>query len=211
MEKWIGATLLSISILTGTNMACAADASKGSFSLGFGAGTLGYTIEPGYSINESFGLRAPIGAGSYSFEEDSDGEVYRGTVESTGGGLLLDYRTGLAGLKVSGGVFYTDYDISATASGINVGGVTTDLSVDIRQNENFSPVFSLGYEQPLFGKVYLTGDIGAILGNGFSVAGSSSSILLTNDQIENKIVDIRKNFEDLDVVPFVNLGVSFRF
>ena len=178
------------------------------FGVGVGVSTLGLTVEPTYRINDSFGVRMPIGGGSFSDTFEEDGDSYTGSVESFGGGVLVDYYTGLGGLRLSGGAFHTDYKADLAAS-TTINGMTGDIAVAVKQRENWAPSAALGYDMKLGRRGVLSADAGAIFGKGFDVTGSSRSF--SQADVDAELADLSETAGDLKVLPYVKLTVGLSF
>jgi hypothetical protein len=112
-------------------------------AVSIGGGTLGAGAELGYRFNDRFGLRAPFGTGSISYDEESDGETYSGDIDLGGFGLMADFYPGGGAFRISGGVFKTDYSASFEGRNIDVGGVPADIFVDVAQKEDIAPPWRL--------------------------------------------------------------------
>lgn len=117
------------------------------YGVTFGASTLGLTVEPSIRLNDRWGFRAPIGAGSFGFDDESNGEDYSGDVDLGGIGLLADwYPVAGNGFRMSAGAFYTNYKADLSSDNVTVGGVVTDVEARIRQDKRFLPALAVGYD-----------------------------------------------------------------
>lgn len=181
-------------------------------SIGLGLSTLGATVEAGYRFNDDFGLRGVIGDGDTEYTEMSDGETYTGTLETDGFGLLADYYPFAGGMRVSGGLFQTDYKGSLFANDVDFGGgATSDMTAIISQKDKVAPVFTVGYQGKINRNFHVSADAGAIFGTGFEVSATESSGTVTQADIDSEISELRDVAGDLKVIPFVKVMIGMTF
>jgi|GEM_PF-2061414 len=182
------------------------------YGVTFGASTLGLTVEPSIRLNDRWGFRAPIGAGSFDFDDESNGEDYSGDVDLGGIGLLADwYPVTGNGFRLSAGAFYTNYKADLSSDNISIGGVVTDVEARIRQDKRFLPALAVGYDGKLGQTGLVSFTLGGMFGNKFDVTGRESSGLVPQDQVDEEVSDIRDELDDYDVIPYIQISVGFRF
>ena len=216
MKKTVTACAVVCAMTLGSGLSTAGAEETG-FGLGVGVSTLGLTVEPRYRVNETFGVRAPIGFASYSTEDDFDGNDFAGDVRLGGLGLLADYYLPVGGLRVSGGAFISNYRVSAEASGeLDIDGVTyADAEIDgrIRARNRISPMLTVG------------ADIGNLRGWSFS---SDLGVIFTRlegrfrgtestgdpdfpDRLQNYEDDLNDELRSLKALPYLSVQATFRF
>lgn len=181
------------------------------FGVTLGASTLGVTLEPSWRLDDNFGMRMPIGTGSFDFSADSNGYDYDGTVDSLGLGLMGDYYPFAGGFRLSAGAFYTDYEVSLDGDDVTYQGITGDIRAKAEQKRNVMPALAVGYDGRLGNTGTLSMSVGGMFGSGFDVSATESTGLLTQAEINEEISDIRKDLGGLDVIPYVQIAIGFRF
>jgi hypothetical protein len=182
------------------------------FSAGIGMSTLGPTIEGSYRLGERFSLRGLIGAFEFDYSESADGGEFKGDLSSRGGGMLIDFYPTSTGFRITGGALYTDYRVNARSGGYEIGGITSNILLDIEQDRNVNPIAGIGWD---FGRadrrIVFSTDVGAIFGSGFSLSATDPSGTFSQAQIDDEVSDIRKDLDDLKIIPFIKVGVVFHF
>ncbi|MFD1913021.1 hypothetical protein [Halodurantibacterium flavum] len=193
----------------------------GDVTLGGGVSTLGATLEVSSRLTDQFGIRVPVGYGSYSRTETVDGTPLDGDLRLGGVGLLADYFPMANGFRISGGVFYNNYRMEGDARGtVTVQGrvYTGEVNAEVNPRSDFSPMLVIGYDSNPYNAGWgFSGDLGAIFGRGFdvSVTGEQDGGPLLQDQFEEDLADLERSIRD-DVsgwrtIPYVKLAVTYRF
>lgn len=186
--------------------------SEPQYGLSLGASTLGLTAEPSVRLNDHWGLRAPIGAGSFDFDDESNGEDYSGDVDIGGIGLLADwYPQAGNGFRLSAGAFYTNYKADLVADGISLNGIVTDVDAHVRQDKRFLPALAVGYDGTFGQRGMFSFTLGGMFGNEFDVTARESTGLVPQDIVDAEVADIRDELEDYDVIPYIQIAIGFRF
>lgn len=182
------------------------------FSLGAGVSTLGLTVEPSIRFGDRWGIRAPIGAGKLNLEDESNGYEYSGDLDMGGIGLMGDYYPFASGFRISAGAFYTDYSADISSDDVVFAGfVNSEVRARIRQKRDFAPAIAVGYDGKFSDRGTLSFTVGGIFGDGFDVSASESSGLVPQDLVDAEVDDIRDDLNDYDVIPYLQLSVSFAF
>lgn len=181
--------------------------------LSVGVSTLGLTLEPSLRLGDRWAIRAPFGAGSLSFDDESNGQSYSGDLDMQGIGVMGDwYPSSSSGFRVSAGVFYTDYSADLQSDDVQfAGGITSNVTARVRQREHLMPVLAVGYGGQIAHNTDLSVTAGGMFGNGFDVNGRESSGLVSQSDIDAELRDIHEDLNDLDVVPYLQVSVGFRF
>lgn len=181
------------------------------FSIDAGVSTLGATVEPGYRFNDSFGVRLPMGQGSFSFTEEFDGNDVAADLDIGGVGLMADLYPFGGGFRVSGGAFKTNYEASFTANDVDFGGYSSDLSGRIAPTKDFAPAMTVGYDGRIGRHLVMSADIGAMFSGGFDVTASESSGMASQAEIDAEIQELRDTAGDIKAIPFLRLSVGLAF
>lgn len=192
--------------------AAVAQETGGDFSIGGGISTLGATLEPSLRLGDRWALRAPFGAGSIGLDDESNGQDYSGDLNARGIGVMGDYYPFAAsGFRLSAGVFLTDYSADLKSDGVDFAGVTADVTARIRQRQNVMPALAVGYGGSLGRSGTISVTAGGLFGDGFDVTARESTGSVPQDLVDAEIEDIRGDLGDLDIIPYLQLSVGFRF
>lgn len=194
-----------------------AEISDPGFGVNVGASTLGLTVEPNWRINDRFGVRAPVGSGSFSFSREVDGMEHDGEADSFGVGLLGDYYPFGGGFRISAGAFVTDYSADMTTGDVSSGVVTARIDSVATQRDKVMPAIAAGYDLQVGerGVISLTG--GTMFGSGFDVESLQTVTLFGEDvsdrapRAEDQISSLEEDFDSLKVLPYAQVSFGIRF
>lgn len=204
--------LLTATFVLAASAVQAQESSGGDFLLGGGISTLGATLEPSLRLGDRWALRAPFGAGSIGLDDKSNGQDYSGDLDARGIGLLGDYYPFAgSGFRLSAGVFLTDYSADLTSDGVEFGGVVSDVTAQVRQRQNLMPALAVGYGGAVGRNGLISVTAGGLFGDGFDVTARESTGLVPQEDVDAEIEDIRGDLGDLDIIPYLQLSVGFRF
>lgn len=181
------------------------------FSLRGTVSTLGLGGEAAYRFSDEFGVRAPFGSANVDFDGDFEGYNVGASIKTGGIGLMADYFPTGRAFHISAGAFHSDYSLSGTAYDVDVDGMTTDVAIEFRQKREISPIAALGWDWQIGKHGQITADVGAIFGSGFDVTARESSGLASQDRVDAEIADLRDAAGKIKVLPYIKLGVGFRF
>lgn len=213
----------------------AANANEGSVALGLHGGTLGLGANAEFGISEQFSARAMFSQLGLSYEETESGNQYDGDLDLQSIGLMTDWRPFSAGLRLTGGVFVNNNEVSATArsTSLDIGGNPYDAS--LRMLLDFEPIapylgagWSSGYGEPGLGFAF---DAGLLYQRSprISATGTSPlcSFVLSEDgnatvsgtgcdprlraDLESEHADLSDALDSFKWYPVVSLGVSYGF
>jgi hypothetical protein len=180
-----------------------------------GLSTLGFYIAPKIEIAPSITARAPIYLGSYSDTFDLDGNDVRGKLTSNSVALMGDYALGNAGFRLSAGVSVGGYELEGRASTLTIEGntYTGDFTAKLKQKRNVAPVIAVGYARTLGDNWGFVAELGArITSLEVSTTGQDQ---ITNPaeraQFDADLAQVNRDLRDMKVVPFLTLGVSYKF
>ncbi|MEM8630467.1 MAG: hypothetical protein AAGF74_04465 [Pseudomonadota bacterium] len=152
-----------------------------------------FMVEGSYQLNDSFSLRLPMGIATPGAEFDSGDDQI-----SVGGlGVIADYDFGVPGLRLSGGAIAPgggpdgDGQVGYLVDGMYVPLGRTSFTTS---SSSLSPILSFGYERDFDSGWSMSGDLGAIF-----------------DMSEDNLSVPSAQGTQVDMVPFLRLGLSFRF
>lgn len=182
-----------------------------SYAVTVGASTLGVTVEPSIRLSPTWGIRAPLGGGTFGLDDTSNGQPYDGDLDSFGIGLIGDYHPFANGFRVSAGAFYANYEADISSDNVIFGDISSKVDATIKQRENFVPMVAVGYDGAISRNGTLSLTVGGMFGNGFDVAARESSGLVPQELVDAEIEEIRDDLDDLDVLPYIQVSVGFRF
>ncbi len=192
------------------NAASAQDA--GDISAGIGFSSLGGNVEAAYRIDPSFGVRGVfIGGIDESYEETDEDETFEGSIELGGLAVLADYYPNQGDWRISGGLMFSQNEISATGS-VDVGLTTEDATISVKFENEIAPMISTGYEWGFADGWTLTPEAGLILTGGLALDYTASDPS-AQDEIDNDpdVQDAKSDAEDIVVLPYLAFTVSYQF
>ena len=199
----------------------------GDSRLSLGASSFGATAEYAYRFHSNFSVRGVAGGlVDVSPDIDLDGTPYEADFSPNGAGILLDWHTGLGGLRVSGGAAYSTSSFSgqaiATATNpVTIGtttlssGETVDATVNFA-NE-FAPVVTIGYDQKLGDTWVLSGEIGAVFNGGYDADVSVSGGLVdsippsANDLLQEAAAIGDDYLNSIKAYPYISIMIGAKF
>jgi hypothetical protein len=153
-----------------------------------------------------------MGGLSTDFENEDEGDTIDGQFHLGGAALLADVYPTQNGWRVSGGLFISNTDLSATGT-VNTG-VDPDPSASVKANfENeIAPMITTGYDFAFGNGWAFTTEIGAILIGGVDVSYTASdpadqAEIDADPDVQEAIADAA----DLNAYPYLSLGLSFKF
>jgi hypothetical protein len=189
-----------------------------SFSLSTGGTSFGAAVQPELRINESFGLRMPIGLGSTSNSPSGETPLSFGDSTKGGVGLLADYYPFGDGLRVGGGVVAGGDRYSFPADTLTVDPFdeneqafevvvpdTTEASTGFVR-----PVVTMGYSGAI-SRLSVDLDVGVMV-DLTRIGGAQdpeTSALSATDSAEGPTFG--EGMEALGVSPFVKFGAKLSF
>lgn len=194
------ALVLAAALASTSGLASAQEA--GDVSVGLGFTNFGFSLEGEYAINEQAGVRGLI-MGGLSFEGDfeSDGTTVDGESNFGGFAVMGDFYPMAGAWRVSGGLFISNNDISGT---IESNGESFSGSIELA-NE-VAPMLTTGFSTSIADGWAFNSDIGVIFS---SLEATGEGVLTPNEQAE--LDDLNASLEDIPVLPFVGLSISYSY
>jgi hypothetical protein len=196
----------------------------GDSRLSFGGSSYGATAEYAYRFHSNLSVRGVAG-GLITISETFDvaGETYAGDIAPGALGLMLDWHTGLGGLRVSGGVVYSageatgrsDFTGTFDFGGVTFSGTDT-VNVSIKARDEVAPAISVGYDHHFNDRFVLSAEVGGVLNGGYSVTATSSPggaiEIFDPTVLTTEAAEIEREINDtLDFYPYVSIMLGIRF
>lgn len=191
-------------------MATAQDA--GDFTAGFGLSTFGLNLEGAYQIDPQLRVRgALMGGFSADYDEtDEDGTV-EGDFDLGGLAILADYYPMQNGWRISGGVFFSNTELSATGT-VDVSGVDEEATVSAAFANDITPMLTTGYEWRFSDGWSLNTEAGVLFIGGIDVDFDATDAS-AQDSIDNdpEVQDAIDDAGDINAFPYLSIGVSYTY
>ncbi|MFT6530646.1 MAG: hypothetical protein ACJASC_000165 [Limimaricola cinnabarinus] len=187
-------------------------------AVGFGISTLGGYASASYEAMPTLRARGLLtGIPGQSFSEEGDDVDYDIDLSVGGIAALADYYPNQTGLRLSGGLFFSNTDIvgAARATGaetIEVGDneySNASIETELTFENNVAPMLAVGYEKR-FGRGWaFDAEIGAIVVGGINVDVDGENVPMRDLEIEAQ--QLEDNLSAVKAYPWLALGVSYRF
>lgn len=211
----IASTAAAALMVAGT--AQAQDIGFDNVTVGAGVSTLGIFVEPSMPVAPNIEARLPVYLGSYSDTfTDDDNNDFSVDAQVTAAHVMADYYLGSFGFRLSGGLSLGGYklDADATTPTITFDGTnyTGDFDFTVEQSNNVAPVLAIGIQREIAANFGFTAEIGARITT-LEVSATGQEVLSTNnrDDFNADIAEINSDLEDIPAIPFISLGVTYRF
>jgi len=182
-----------------------------------GISTLGGFIAPTYTVNDRFSLRAPLYFGAVSRDLEFEGETFDSNLNVLSGALMGDFlvaSTNRSDFRASLGVAIGGYDISTSTDTLTLEGNTfnTDLELTVAQASAIAPVVALGYKYKLKSGLGFFAEVGAkLVKMEASATGQDALPAADLADFEDQLERVNDEFGALPAIPFVSLGISYKF
>ena len=209
----------SIALASLLSALAAASVAQDSYPSGFGAevglSTLGAYVAPEYSVTSGLRIRAPLyfGSLSRSFEDDG-GMAFDASVDVLSGALMADYYVGGSGFRVSGGLSFGGYEASARLMRVTLDGRTfdADFRAELTQGRAVAPVLAAGYRRGIGTGWGVTTELGIrVTDMELSVTGQEALPASERASFDRSIAGINEDLDEIGVLPFVSIGLSYAF
>ncbi|RZL02822.1 MAG: hypothetical protein EOP36_07505 [Rubrivivax sp.] len=214
---------LALTALLAGLSASAAQAGEVYGNLGLPGAMLGY----GHSVNSSWGLRADVSTlGSIGRDFTESGITYKGTIKANRLGLFADYFPMQGGFRLTGGLTFGDMKARLKsrfdgATSVTVGNQTITPSANDYFNAEVKfpramPYLGIGWghqaREQGFGFV---ADLGVMIGKA-KVTTSQNVVanhpgVVSQADVDAETQKLRDGVGDLQVLPQVSVGLSYRY
>ncbi len=210
---------IALSLLAALGFASAAQAQDfDRLTVGTGFSSLGATVEFSARVGDSYGVRAPIGYGSFDTSRDVLGARLRGDTRISGGALMGDYFLGENGFRVSAGLMASNFRWQgATRNTFELRGTEYSGRVDakVTAKRDISPILTIGYDSNITKGWGLSADVGAIFNGGYEAQVSGWQSGGNDAEFQNELQRLQRRIQndlpDWDVTPYVKMTVIYRF
>ncbi|MDZ7906779.1 MAG: hypothetical protein U5N55_14160 [Cypionkella sp.] len=182
-----------------------------------GVSTLGIYIGPSYKVNDKFVARLPIYFGSVDLADQVDLDDFKGSFDTASVGIMADYhpfRGGFAsGFRVSGGIAAGGYNLKGDITDPEIDGTvyTGKTEMEFKQSSAVVPVISVAYAKTFKNGIGILAEVGAKIGT-YSVTASSDFLTGANKaNFEADLKSANDELKELPAIPYITLGLSYRF
>lgn len=192
-------------------------------SFGARVGMLGLGLEYSYSFSERLAIRGGINGSSYSFGRTESGIDYEFDINWKSASVALDLYPNNESLRLSAGLLKNDNSLSSRSSAsenVTVGGTTykpTDIGT-LRGAVGFgavTPFISIGWDWFRNNRIGIAFDMGVVSQGSLTVSLSADGGLLGDPMfladLAAEEAELKNSFRDFELMPFVALGLMFRF
>ena len=192
-------------------------------SFGARAGMLGLGLEYSYTLSERLAIRGGFNGSSYSFDQTESGIDYEFDIDWQSVSVALDFHPNNGPLRLSVGILKNDNSLLSTSNvseNVTVGGTTykpTDVGT-LRGAVGFdtaSPLISIGWDWSRENRVGVSFDMGVVSQGPPTVSLLADGGLLDDPMFAADLAaeetELRNSFEDLELLPFIALGLMYRF
>lgn len=214
--RLIAPFLASALALTAITPAIAQDSDPLGFGVSAGVGSMGLFVEPSYRLTENFGIRAPIGFGSYDTTLTVEGISYDSKLTLGGIGLIADYFPFGSGLRVGGGLWAGQEEIKSNATittNTQIGNTNynnAQLNTKIDPKNAIRPMATIGYSGRI-SRLSLDMDVGVIGNSAFDVNITETTGTVAQADIDAEIAEIKQGAADVSFMPFLKFGARLSF
>ncbi len=196
-------------------VAPAALAQQAKQGLGFetGLSIMGAYVAPTYQFSPNASLRAPFYFGSVSETRTYEGSKITGKLDAQSYALIADYYILGSGLRVSTGVGFGGLSVSGTAKNPTFNGATfTGVStLKITQTNSVTPSFAMGYSSNSGAGIGLTADLGVRLTTYTITASDGFLAAADRAEFQAELATVNADLAKHNVMPYVALGLAYRF
>ena len=192
-------------------------------SVGASAGMLGLGLEYAYSFSERLAIRGGIFGSGYSFDQSEAGIDYKTDINWDAVSVALDFYPSRGSLRLSAGVLKNDNSLSLRSSiseDVMVGGVTyTPTEVGTLRGavgtDSVAPFIGVGWDWSRSKRFGIAFDLGVVSQDSPTVSLSADGSLLDDPMFLTDLAaeeaELENSLADLDLIPFANFGLVFRF
>ncbi|MDO6592002.1 hypothetical protein DS901_00255 [Loktanella sp. D2R18] len=185
----------------------------GDTSVNLGVSTFGVNLEAAYQINPAIRVRGALMGGiSLDYDENNDDGDFSGTFDLGGAAFLGDYYPGQSGWRISGGLFFSNTELSLTGT-TDIDGLGSQSVTATAEFENkIAPMLSTGYDLA-FGRGWsFNSEIGVIFNGGIdlNIIADNSAIQQDVDD-DTDVQDAKGDADDITVLPYIGVSLGYRF
>lgn len=185
----------------------------GDTSVALGLSTFGANIEAAYQIDPTYRVRGALMGGlSFDYEEsDADGE-FDGSFDLGGLAVLGDFYPVQNGWRVSGGLFFSNTELSATGTA-DIDGVGTEaVTTTAKFANDIAPMITTGYDASFGDGWSFNSEIGVIFTGGIDLDVQADNALVQGQVDDDADVqEAKADAEDIIALPYLSLTVGYSF
>jgi hypothetical protein len=188
------------------------------------AGALGLGLEYTYSFSDRWAFRLGPYGSSASTDQEEAGIEYEVEIDWDSISLALDFHPFTGPFRLTAGVLQNDNAVLARSTpteDVDIGGITYTpdqvgtLRAAIGFEDDVAPFVSLGWDWSRTRRFGIALDFG-LVGQGTPLVSLSADGTLTGNPIFEASLaaeeaELQDSLSDIDILPFVTLGVVFRF
>lgn len=184
-------------------------------TIGAGVGSMGLMVQPSFQTSHKTSVRVPIGFGNADFSTTVDGIDYDVSGSIGGVGVVGDYYPSAGSFRVSGGLIKTNLEANGRATGNIAVGANTYVGVDLRTkvepNNSVAPMVSVGFDGHIGKGWGVNSDIGAMYIGGLTATATDANGTVSQTDLDAEVSEINDELSEMSVVPFINLGATYRW
>lgn len=192
-------------------------------AIGGKAGLLGIGIEYAYSIGERIAVRGALYGSGYSFDATESGIDYAFDLDWDSLAVGVDLHPFTGPFRLSLGLLANDNGMRASSTpsqDLRIGDtIYTPAEIGSLSGaigfDGTSPFVGLGWDWSRSKRVGVSLDLGFVKQGSPIVSLTASGSLLGDPlftaDLEAEEAELRNALDDLDVLPYASLGVTFRF
>ncbi len=188
------------------------------------AGALGLGLEYTYSFSDRWAIRGGPYGSSASTDREEAGIEYEVEIEWDSLSLAFDFHPFTGPFRLTAGVLQNDNAALAQSTptqDVELGGITYTpaevgtLRAGIGFDDDVAPFLSLGWDWSRSKRFGIALDLGLVSQGTVMVSLSADGTLTGNPIFEANLAaeeaELEDALSDLDILPFVTLGIVFRF
>lgn len=205
--------ILAVLPLAGAQMV-SAQSMNGDRGVEFGASTLGAYVSADYVISPNVAVRVPLYFGSYEGEFDLDGNDMDADLDVASMSAMLDFYLADTGFRVSTGLSIGGYSVTSSVDEVEFDGTTynADFEFEVAQASNIAPTVAVGYRKIFSDKWGLSAELGARLTRlELEASGQDDLTPAEKANFEQDIEDFNDDLKSVGVIPFLSVGLNYRF
>jgi len=192
-------------------------------AIGAKAGLLGIGIEYSHGFGERLAVRGGVYGSSYSFDATESGIAYDFELSWDSLAVALDLHPFTGPFRLSVGLLKNDNGLSAVSTPTQdiVVGDTTYTPAEVGSLiagvgfDGTAPFLGLGWDWSKSKRFGVSLDLGIVKQGSPVVTMIGTGTLFGDpnfaDDIAAETIELRNALDDLDILPFASLGLSFRF
>lgn len=192
-----------------------AQSSGGARGVEFGASTLGFYASADYELTNNVAVRVPVYYANYENEFDLDGNDLDTEIGITSLSAMLDFYLPNTGLRMSSGVSFGGYSLKTNSvEEVEFSGqtYTADFQFEVEQTTAVAPTIAVGYRKVFNDTWGLSAELGARMAQlELSASGQDELPDSERDEFNENIDDFNDDLKSVGVIPFLSLGLNFRF